>query len=83
MRVLIPIRPKHVSLIREGLRFTLEVSYVTFRDNPCFMLNLFMLSQFSCVLHLYDISFQSNISMLVCYTGFVITELFLCDELVF
>ncbi|KAJ0781427.1 hypothetical protein HanPI659440_Chr06g0249161 [Helianthus annuus] len=41
MRVLIPIRPKHVSLIREGLRFTLEVSYVTFRDNPYFTLNLF------------------------------------------
>ncbi|KAJ0534345.1 hypothetical protein HanRHA438_Chr09g0399831 [Helianthus annuus] len=30
-----------------------------------------MISQFSCVLHLYDISFQSNTCMLVCYTGFV------------
>ncbi|KAJ0754644.1 hypothetical protein HanPI659440_Chr09g0349071 [Helianthus annuus] len=31
-----------------------------------------MLSQFSCVLHLFDISFQSNTCMLVCYTGFVL-----------
>ncbi|KAJ0577471.1 hypothetical protein HanIR_Chr05g0236391 [Helianthus annuus] len=53
MRVLIPIRPKHVSLIREGLRFTLEVSYVTFRDNPYFTIkSLFMLSQLLCVLRL-------------------------------